>query len=311
MKKVLVTGASGAIGLNVIKYLLSEGKYEITALDLRTKNSSKKLKKYRRRINIIYGDINDSVLIDALINNQDYIIHLAGILPPFADIKANLSENIEYTGTENLIKAIGYYNPECHLLYASSSSIYGKKETVSVKSKTDILDIDYYSKTKLKCENLIKKKIKNYTIFRIPLVLCNPKTNSFMYNVPRNMVVEPITDNDVAYMFVNALNKDQEINKQIFNVSGGEEMRAKYREILARVLEIYGFSFKYFFTMLFIDKNYYCHKYEDADISNEILEYRSDSLSSYYMRLKRQVKGRRISRFFAKPFVFILRGKKK
>ena len=45
MKKVLVTGAAGTIGNKVIKYLLSEGKYEITALDLRNKNSLKKLKK--------------------------------------------------------------------------------------------------------------------------------------------------------------------------------------------------------------------------------------------------------------------------
>ena len=37
MKKVLVTGAAGSIGLQVIKYLLSEGKYEITALDLKSK----------------------------------------------------------------------------------------------------------------------------------------------------------------------------------------------------------------------------------------------------------------------------------
>ena len=87
MKKVLVTGASGSIGLKVIKYLLSEGKYEITALDLRNKGSQKRLKKYRRRINIIYGDINDTILIPSLIKDQDYIIHLAGVMPPIADLK--------------------------------------------------------------------------------------------------------------------------------------------------------------------------------------------------------------------------------
>ena len=43
MKKVLITGAAGVVGLKAIKYLLSEGKYEITALDLRTKNSQKKM----------------------------------------------------------------------------------------------------------------------------------------------------------------------------------------------------------------------------------------------------------------------------
>ncbi|WP_295163622.1 NAD-dependent epimerase/dehydratase family protein, partial [uncultured Brachyspira sp.] len=67
MKRVLVTGAAGVIGIQTIKYLLSEGKYEITALDLRNKSNYKKLKKYRRRINIIYGDINDKILIEALV----------------------------------------------------------------------------------------------------------------------------------------------------------------------------------------------------------------------------------------------------
>ena len=58
MKKVLVTGAAGAIGINVIKYLLSEGKYEITALDLRNRHSNSVLKKYKKRVNIILGDVN-------------------------------------------------------------------------------------------------------------------------------------------------------------------------------------------------------------------------------------------------------------
>ena len=63
MKKVLVTGAAGSIGTHVIKYLLAEGKYEVTALDLKNKNVFKKMKRFRKRINILYGDVNDRVLI--------------------------------------------------------------------------------------------------------------------------------------------------------------------------------------------------------------------------------------------------------
>ena len=159
MKRVLVTGAAGVIGIKTIKYLLSEGKYEITALDLRNKSNYKKLKKYRRRINIIYGDINDKVLIEALVKDQDYIIHLASVLPPIADIKKGLSDNIEYLGTENIIKAINFYNPECFLVYASSSTIYGKKEVASIKTKANLTENDYYSNTKLKTEELIEKRI--------------------------------------------------------------------------------------------------------------------------------------------------------
>ena len=156
MKRVLVTGAAGVIGIKTIKYLLSEGKYEITALDLRNKSNYKKLKKYRRRINIIYGDINDKVLIEALVKDQDYIIHLASVLPPIADIKKGFSDNIEYLGTENIIKAINFYNPECFLVYASSSTIYGEKEKVSIKTKANLTENDYYSNTKLKKFHLIK-----------------------------------------------------------------------------------------------------------------------------------------------------------
>jgi len=311
VKKVLVTGAAGAIGKLTIKYLLSEGKYEITALDLRTKDNQKKLKKYRRRINIIYGDMNDNVLMEALVKDQDYIIHLASVIPPIADIKKGLSDRVEYNGTENIIKAIDFYNPKCFLIYASSTTIYGNVEKANIKTKPSIIDMDYYSNTKQKTEKLIQSKVKNYTIIRLPLVLCNPASGAFMYNVKKNQVVEAITDNDAAYLFANAINESDKLNKKIGNAGGGESMIAPYREILAKVLEIYGFSFKFLLTRLFLDKNFYVHVYEDSDKLNEILNFRSDSLSSYYMRLRRTTKNRKIAKFFAKPFVFMLRKKKK
>ena len=57
MKKVLVTGAAGTIGLQTIRFLLSEGKYEITALELKNIRVYRRLKKFRKRINrIIFED---------------------------------------------------------------------------------------------------------------------------------------------------------------------------------------------------------------------------------------------------------------
>lgn len=311
MKKVLVTGASGSIGLKVIKYLLSEGKYEITALDLRNKGSQKRLKKYRRRINIIYGDINDTVLIPSLIKDQDYIIHLAGVMPPIADLKKGLSDLIEYNGTLNIIKALDFYNPKCFLVYASSTTIYGDIKTATIKSKPNILPLDYYSTTKLATEDLIKSKLKNYTIIRLPFILSDPSTGSFMYNVKRNTTLEALTDNDAAYLFVNSLNHEAELRKKTFNAGGGDTTTSSYRDILSHVLEIYGISFKYLGTLLFLDKNFYSHIYEDSDKLNDILEFRSDSLSSYYMRLKRSTKNRLVAKFLAKPFIFFLRRKVK
>ena len=125
MKKVLVIGAGGTIGLCLLKFLLAEGKYEITAVDLKNNKSIKKLKKYRNRINVIYSDCLDRSLIDNLIKDHDYVYNLATCLPPLAEYKKGLCDIIETNVTENIIKAINYYNPNCHLIYGSSTSVYG------------------------------------------------------------------------------------------------------------------------------------------------------------------------------------------
>ena len=186
MKKVLVTGAAGTVGLQTIRFLLSEGKYEITALELKNKHNYKRLKHFRKRINIVFGDVNDDSIIDALVKTHDVVIHLAGVLPPFANIREDLCKEIDYKGTQNVVDAISNYNPSCYLLYASSTSVYGFHDNVkllNVKSDCKYDSYDFYSKYKLKAEKYIQKNIKNYSIFRLAYVLDDPDKETMIYNV--------------------------------------------------------------------------------------------------------------------------------
>ena len=121
----------------VVRFLLSEGKYEITALDLKNKHNYKRLKHFKKRINVVFGDVNDDAIVDALIKTHDVVIHLAGVLPPFANIREDLCKEIDYKGTQNVVDAISNYNPSCYLLYASSTSVYGSHDVgklLNVKS---------------------------------------------------------------------------------------------------------------------------------------------------------------------------------
>lgn len=312
MKKVLVTGAAGSIGLYTLKYLLSEGKYEITALDLKNNGSYKKLKKYRRRINVIYGDVTDPILMDALIKDHDYVIHLAGVMSPLKDIKKELCQMIDYKGTENIVRSITFFNPDCYLIYPSTTTIYGNKhKEVSTKNKVEVFESDYYSNTKFNVEKLIQKEIKNYTIFRTPLVLSNPKDEIFVYNGIGNSTMEVISNRDVAYALVRAIDYDKKLKGRIYNVGGGETCITTYRELIIKQLEIYGLSFKYIISRIFLDKNFYGHTYKDSNDLEEILHYRNDSLASYYMRLKRSSKNRAINRCLAKPIIWFLNRQEK
>ena len=305
MKKVLVTGAAGTIGMNVIKYLLSEGKYDITAIDLKNKGNYRKLKKYKRRINIIYGDISDSNLIEDVIKETNYVIHLAGVTLPLGNLNEKLTYEVDYKGTENIVRAIDFYNQDCHLLYASSASVYGKidNDEVSVSTKPNLLPSDYYSKSKLDAEEIIKKKLKNYSIYRLPVVLTNPIKENYIYSYSPSAKLEVITDTDAAYMFSRAIDKIDEVNKKTFNVGGGENCRITGKNLNNEILKIYGISKKYINNKVFVDKNFYSYYFKDSDKLEDILSYRNDSIQSYFMRAKRKVKYRSLQKYIGKIFI--------
>lgn len=314
MKKVLVTGASGTVGLQVIRFLLSEGKYEITALELKNKHNYKRLKPFKKRINIVYGDVNDDGIVDALVKTHDVVIHLAGVLPPLANVREDLCKEIDYKGTQVVVDAISNYNPNCYFLYASSTSVYGEhddKKLLTVKSDCKYDSYDYYSKYKLKAEKYIQKNIKNYSIFRLAYVLGDPYNESLIYNVKMDSNVEMISSEDAGYAFVAAIDHQKELNKKIFNVSGGEKFRIVFKDYIVELFKTYGLSLRFLSAYLLSEKNYNIGHYSDGNKLDDILHFRSKNVDVYYRSLEKYKNKitRLIPRLLVLPYV--LSNKKK
>ena len=309
MKKILVTGAAGTIGLQVIRFLLSEGKYEITALELRNVNAYKRLKAFRKRINIVYGDVNDKAIVDALVKDHDVVIHLAGVLPPLANFNEDICKEVDYNGTKTIVDSIKRYNPECFLLYASSTSVYGIQEdykNIDKKTKFEIDEYDFYSKYKIECEKYIKTNLKNFSILRLAYILGDPGPENIIYNVPLDCHMEVLSAEDAGYAFVCAIDYKKKLNKKIFNVSGGEKFRLTYREYVEKVFKTYGISFKFIASWLMAEKNYCGGYYKDGDELENILHFRSKNLSVYYNNTLARYKSkitRFLPRLFAVPFI--------
>lgn len=315
MKKILVTGAAGTIGLQVIRFLLSEGKYEITALDLKTKHVYKRLKKLRKRINIVYGDVNDSIIVDSLVKSHDVVIHLAGVLPPFANVRDDLCKAVDYNGTVCIVDAIKNYNPDCLLLYASSTSVYGYQENseeISVNTKCNVDNYDYYSSYKLKAEEYITKQIKKYSIFRLAYVLGDPGCESLIYNIKPSTNLEVVSAEDAGYAFVCAIDFEKDVVGKVFNLSGGEKFRTVYKDYLLNVFKTYGLSIRFFSTFLCAEKNFFGGFYSDGDELENILHFRSKNLDVYYNLLEkyRYKVTRFLPRLLALPFILKYKHKK-
>lgn len=310
MKKILVTGAGGTVGLQVIRFLLSEGKYEITALELKNRQVYKRLKPFRKRINIVYGDVNDESVVDALVKDHDVVIHLAGVLPPLANIREELCDEIDFNGTKTIVNSIKCYNPECFLLYASSTSVYGRQvnyKNISIKTSNDIdEEFDFYSKYKLKCEKYIRSNIKNFSIFRLAYILGDPGPEGLIYNVPLDCDMEVLSAEDAGYAFVCAIDFKKKLNKKTFNVSGGEKFRTYYKDYLIQIFSMYGLSLKFIASWMMAEKNYCGGYYVDGDDLDDILHFRSKNLDVYYNTLSkyRYKASRFFPRLMAKPFIW-------
>jgi UDP-glucose 4-epimerase len=103
LKKVLVTGATGRIGSNLIKELLRRG-YEVRSFAVSTDPYLYKLKSMETEI--VYGDIRDyNNLLDAA-DDVDVVVHLAAL---FAQFRAGVSKqeliNANVVGTLNALEA--------------------------------------------------------------------------------------------------------------------------------------------------------------------------------------------------------------
>ena len=179
--KVLVTGAAGFIGSNLVRKLLStESPIEIVGLDNLNDYYDVSLKEWRlseleklstehpdSSWRFVRGDIADRSLVDTLFAEEkfDIVVNLAAqagvrysITNPDAYIQSNL------IGFYNILEACRH-NPVQHLVYASSSSVYGsnKKVPYSTDDKVDN-PVSLYAATKKSNELLAHAYSKLYDI---------------------------------------------------------------------------------------------------------------------------------------------------
>lgn len=295
MKKVLLTGATGTVGKEVLRQLCELAEpIEITVFDIETKGSKSLLKKFGKRIKIIYGDISDKKQICPACINKDVVIHLAAIIPPLADKKPELAKAVNTNGTKNLVECLEEQSPDTFLLYSSSISVYGDRNNDPWIKTTDPLnpsDRDEYARTKIEAEKSVINSRLNWSIFRLTAIMGsdNHKPSEIMFHMPLDSCLEIATPGDTGRAFINAINHLNTLNGKIFNLSGGANCRISYRDFLSRSFEIFGLGELDFKPGSFAEKNFHCGYYDDGDVLNEILDFRRDTIEDYYINLKQSI----------------------
>jgi nucleoside-diphosphate-sugar epimerase len=293
--KVLLTGASGTVGYEILKQLHHQkDRYEITVFDVNTSRVRKKITKFANDINIIYGDISKNDDIAKACHDKDYVIHIAAVIPPLADDMPELAHSVNTIGTENLVRNIEKYSPKAFFVYSSSISVYGDRlKDPHIYINDPILPSlgDEYAKTKIAAEEIITTSKLEWSIFRLTAIMGGHKISKLMFHMPLPTYMEICTPADTARAFVHAIENKEKISSKIFNLGGGESCRCTYLEFLDRSFKIFGLGEVNFPEKSFAEHNFHCGYYADGDDLEKILKFRRDSLESYFKNEEAKVSG--------------------
>lgn len=322
MKKIIfLTGASGNMGQETLKQLLSRSeRFYVVALVLPTEKDKKIMTAYEgnKNLKIIWGDLTNYNDVLKGVTGANYVLHVGGMVSPMADYHPELTTKVNVGAAKNIVKAIQAQpnRDEIKLVYIGTVAQTGDRNPPLHWGRTgDPLKIskyDNYAITKTIAEReVIESGLKYWVSLRQTGILYPSMADALdpiMYHVPVQGVFEWATVEDSGRMMANACEDDvhEEFWRRIYNIGGGEKYRTFNYEFLTRSAKGSGIkdATKMFDLNWFATQNFHGQWYEDSDELEKYLKFRSGSIQDHIEAVGKKGK---IKQFFTKllPAAFL------
>jgi nucleoside-diphosphate-sugar epimerase len=287
-KKVLLTGAFGGIGRQVLSQLMLTG-HKVTCLDLRNAKTEKLAAALPKSANVIWGNICDSAVLEAALCDIDAVVHMAGIIPPLANSNEALATKVNIDATRTLVELMQRLPCGKRLIFASSMGVAGLeqfKRTPPLTADVPPTPTDHYGFTKAECETLIRASDLDWTILRIAacphedLLGGGKEDLRIVFDTSAASRVEFVHFEDVGLAFANAVNCDAAIGRILF-LGGGATCQTEAWNFYTELFKTMGIeglprsAFKPGPPLFFGD-------WLDTSESQALLKFQRHSLQDFY-----------------------------
>ncbi len=162
--KILITGGSGFLGINLVRYLLQKGCRDIAVLDI----ADFDYPDVASLITFVKGDIRDRKKVLDAVKGFDIVIHTAAALPLY---KKDEIFTTDVNGTGNLLEAAH----RCHVerfIHISSTAVYGIPDHHPLYEDDKLDGVGPYGKAKIMAEDVCLE----YRRKEICVPILRPKT---------------------------------------------------------------------------------------------------------------------------------------
>ena len=305
--RVLVTGAFGNIGRSTLEELIKKG-HHVRCFDVRTRANEKAARKYKGRVEVLWGDLRRPDDVAAAVADQEVVIHLAFIVPKLSVTGFESEDHPEWAreinvgGTQNLIEAMEAQPGPPKLLFASSYHIYGQtQDQPPPRTVTDpVQPVEHYARHKMEAEKMVRSSGLEWAILRLaaalPIAL---KLDPGMFDVPLNNRMEYVHTRDVGLAFANAVGCPDVWGKTLL-IGGGPRCQYVYGEITQKVLEGMGVGM---LPEEAFGSTPFATDWIDTVESQQLLQYQRHTLDDYVQDIREQSGYKRVGIRLFRPLV--------
>lgn len=305
-KTVLLTGASGTMGLQGFKELYNRKKFNIVLLLRESPKNVILFKNYfdDPNVRIVWGDLTDYNSVLEAVTGCDYILHVGGMVSPAADYYPKKTIHTNVTAAENIVKAVkAQPDPDSvKVVYIGTVAETGDRNPPIHWGRTgDPIKIsvyDHYAISKVKAEAVFAESGLKYWVslrqtgILYPAILKN--MDPIMFHVPINGVLEWATVEDSGRLLANVCDYElpDEFWREFYNIGSGEQYRLTNFEFEEYLLGALGLpsTKKLFNANWFILRNFHGQWYTDSDKLEEYLHFRHNvPVDQYFRNLAKQV----------------------
>lgn len=142
--KILVTGGSGFLAINLIRHLLNKGMADIRTLDLLEFDYPEK-----DRVDAVVGDIRHPDTVARVMEGVDYVVHTAAALPLYS--KEDIFST-DVDGTRILLAAADKANVK-RFVMISSTAVYGIPDHHPLLETDKMIGVGPYGEAKIAAED--------------------------------------------------------------------------------------------------------------------------------------------------------------
>jgi len=173
VEKVLVIGGAGYVGSQLVPSLLESGRF-VRVFDTFWYGHNHFQHLADKNLQLIQGDIRNIIQLRSALESIDVVIHLACVSnDPSFDLNPALGKTINLDCFPPFIDLLNK-SSVTRFIYASSSSVYGIREELTVSENLELKPLTDYSKYKAMCEAILLNEVSDNIISTVvrPATIC-------------------------------------------------------------------------------------------------------------------------------------------